>query len=138
MSYVAAGAASGILMASVFMAVAPIILFVLAKDPAPLFRAFLDKISPLALMMGSVVLGFPVWGLVGAVVGLLYWASTEAVPGGGMGSPNLLYTVAVVVVALAVAVPLGLMLRRVAPGIAVLTLTFVGLFGWLLPFLAGR
>ena len=138
MSYVAAGAVSGVLMASVFMGVVPVILFVLAKEPSPRFRAFLDRVSPMSLMMGSVVLGFPVWGIIGAVIGLLYWASTEAVPGGGMGSPNLLYTLAIAVVAAAVAVPLALLLRRVAIGLALLALTFLGIFGWLLPYLAGR
>ena len=70
------------------------------------------------------------------MIGLLYWASTEAVPSGGMGSPNLVYTLAIVAVALAFAVPLVMLLKRVAIGLAVLTLTFVGVFGWVLPFLA--
>ena len=68
----------------------------------------------------------------------LYWAGTEAVPGGGLGAANLLSTMAIVLVGAAMATPLFLMLRRVAVGTAILALTFVGIFGWLLPFLATR
>mgnify|MGYP001276016655 CR=1 FL=1 len=138
MSYVVAGAASGILMASVFVAVVPVMLFVMARDPSPLFRAFLERVSPMPLMIGTVVLGYPVWSLTGVAIGTLYWAGTEAVPGGGLGASNLASTLAIVLVGAATAVPLFLLLRRVAIGTAILTLAFVGLFGWLLPFLATR
>ena len=138
MSYVVAGAANGILMASVFVAVVPVMLFVMARDPSPLFRAFLDRVSPMPLMMGTVVLGYPIWSVIGVAIGTLYWAGTEAVPGGGLGAANLLSTMAIVLVGAAMATPLFLMLRRVAVGTAILALTFVGIFGWLLPFLATR
>ena len=48
-----------------------------------------------------------------------------------------LYTPAVVLAAILFAAPPALLLRRVAIGIGALTLTFIGVFGWVLPFLAG-
>jgi hypothetical protein len=70
------------------------------------------------------------------VAGLLYRISDAEAPGGGLGSPNLVFTVAMLVVAIMMATPLAILLRRVAPGVAAMTLLFVGIFGWLLPFMA--
>ena len=86
--------------------------------------------------MGVVVLAYPVWGGVGAVAGLLFWVSQREAPGGGLGSSNLVFTLAIVVVAAMLAAPLGLLLRRVVAGVLALAVAFMGLFGWLLPFLA--
>ena len=136
MSYVIAGATTGLLMASVFVGVGPIMLFSLARDPSPFMRAMLERVSPMPLMIALVILAYPTWGLVGAALGLVYRASTVEAPGGGLGSPNLLYTVSVVAGALVMALPIAFLLRRVAVGVAALTLIFAGLFGWLLPFFA--
>jgi hypothetical protein len=124
-------------MASVFVAVGPIMLFALAKDPSPFYRSLLEKVSPMALMMSLVVLAFPTWAVVGAAIGLVYRESTTGTPGGEMGSTNLAYTLAIVAVGVVGAAPVALLLRRVVVGVAVLTLTFVGVFGWFLPFFAG-
>ena len=136
MSYAIAGATIGLLMASVVVGVGPIMLFALARDPSPFLRSMLEKVSPMALIMALVVLAYPTWGVVGAALGLLYRASTVEAPGGGLGSPNLVYTLAIVAVALVMALPIAFLLRRVVVGVAALTLTFAGLFGWLLPFFA--
>jgi len=136
MTYLIAGATSGLLMASVFVTAGPIMLFALAKDPSPFFRSLLDKVSPMALMMSLVVLAFPTWAVVGAAIGLVYRASITETPGGGMGSPNLAYTLAIVAVGVVGAAPIALLLRRVVVGVAVLTVTFIGVFGWLLPLFA--
>ena len=132
MSYAIAGAASGLLMASVFTAVAPIMLFVLAKEPPPWFRATLGRVPPMTLMMGVAVLAFPAWAILGAAIGLVY----RAMGADGAVDPDL-YTPAVVLAAILFAAPPALLLRRVAVGIGALTLTFVGVFGWVLPLLAG-
>ena len=136
MSYVIAGATTGLLMASIVIGVGPIMIFSLARDPSPLMRAMLKRVSPMPLMMTLVVLAYPTLGVIGAALGLVYKASTVEAPGGGLGSPNLVYTMAIVVVAVVMALPIAFLLRRVAVGIAALTLAFAGLFGWLLPFFA--
>ncbi len=138
MSDVIAGAISGLVLAAVSIAVGPVILFTLATDPPPPYRALLERIKPMTLMMGMMVLAYPVWTLVGVVLGLLYRATESAAPGGGLGSPNLAYTIAVLVGAATAAVPIAMFLRRVAVWLAALGVVFVGAFGWLLPHLAVR
>ena len=136
MTYLIAGATSGLLVASVFVTAGSIMLFALAKNPSPLSRSLMDKVSPMVLMISLTVLAFLAWTVLGAAIGLVYRASTTEIPGSGMGSPNLTYTLAIVAVGVVGAAPIALLLRRVVVGVAVLTLTFVGVFGWLLPFFA--
>ena len=137
MSYVLSGAVSGLAMASVFVTVGSLMLFFMVKDPPPTLRTFLDKARPMTLTMGLVVLAYPLWSILGAAMGLLYRASSEHSPAAGLGSPNLVFSMAVAIVAVAGALPLALLLKRAAVGVAALTLTFAGVFGWLLPLLAG-
>ena len=134
MSYAIAGAASGLLMASVFIAVVPVMLFVLAKEPSPWFRTLLGGVSPMVLMMGVVVLAFPAWTILGAAIGLLYRAMSSGAD--GAAAPGL-YTATVVLASVLLAAPPALLLRRVAVGVGALTLMFIGVFGWVLPLLAG-
>ena len=137
MSDLIAGAASGLLMASVFVGVTPIMLFFLAKDPSPFLRSVLDKVPPIAITMALVVLAYPTWSVIGAIIGVLYRVSATEAPGGGIGSPNLAFTLSITVAAVMMAAPLMFLLRRVVLGVAALALTFAGVFGWLLPLLAG-
>jgi hypothetical protein len=135
-SYVIAGTFSGLLMASVTAALGPIMLFSLAKDPTPFFKALLDRVPPIYMTLALVVMAYPAWTLVGAVAGILYRVSLEQVPGGGLGSPNMVFTTAIVVVAIMLVTPLALLIRRVIAGLAAMTAIFIGVFGWLLPFMA--
>ena len=136
MSYLIAGAFSGLLMASVTAAFGPIMLFSLAKDPTPIFRAILNRVPPIYMTLGLVVLTYPAWTVAGGAAGLLYRVSLEQLPGKGLGSPNLAFTIAIVVVAIMLVTPVALLLRRVIAGLAAMTVIFIGVFGWLLPFMA--
>ena len=138
MSYVVAGVLSGLCMASVFGALGPIMLFFLTKDPPRALRAIMGRVTPCGLTMGLVVLAYPAWVVVGVAIGLLYMGSAEHVPAGGVGSPNLLFSSVVTVVALATGGLLAVVFKRVVAGVAALAVTFVGVFGWLLPLLAVR
>ena len=137
MSYVLAGTFGGVLMASLSTTVGSLMLFFLTKDSPPWFAALEDRLSPMRMTMGLVVLGYPIWGILGGMLGILYWASTEAAPAGGLGSPNLVFTVLVVVAAAAAVTPFVALLRRVVAGFVALALCFAGIFGWLVPHMAG-
>ena len=133
---VVAGAASGMLMASVFVGAGVIMLFVLVKDPPPGMGPLLESLSPSSLALAGSVLAYPTWGIIGVVMGLLYQISIEQAPGGGIGSPNLVFTIGVVVVSAIMAAPFVILLWRVVPGVLAITVSFMGLFGWFMPFFA--
>ncbi len=135
-SDVIAGIFSGLLMAAVTVLVGPIILFQMSKNPSPWFQALLRRVHPIYVTMGLVVIAYPTWTLVGAVVGILYGATFKETTIGGLGSPHLVYTVAIVIILVMMAAPFALLLRSARLGIAVTMLVIASIFGWLLPFLA--
>ena len=137
MSAAVAGATAGIFMASVFVCIAPLMLFFISRDPPRFLQGLLVRLPPLAVMMILVILSYPVWVLIGFVIGVFYGANTSESTGSGIGSPNMAYTLAVVGVGVVVAAPLVVLLRKVIVGLTAVVFSFIGIFGWLLPFLAG-
>ena len=130
-----AGAAAGLVFMLLFVAVAPVMVFSLARDTESRAGAFVRRVNPTTLMLGLVVLAYPTWTLLGGLLGLLYRLSVQQAPGSGLGSGNLVYTFALVVATLIGAVPGVLLLRRVASGVVAIAVAFMGIYGWLLPFL---
>ena len=126
----------GLLMASVFIALGEMMLFFIVKKRPPELRFLLDTIPPSSMAMGIVGIAYPAWGGIGAVTAVLYQSSLNEVPGGGIGSPNMVFTLAIVVVSVLMAAPFFVLLRSVLPWVVALTLIFVGLFGWFLPYFA--
>lgn len=100
--------------------------------PPEVPSAFLLVPVSLFAFLGLTALGM-VWGA------LYRYVATEA-PGGGLGSPNLAFTLLFVLIPAAAAlVFIGVYRRRVPGWITVsLVLTFVVAFGWIMPFLAER
>lgn len=131
-----AGAASGAFMASVFVTLGVFMTFELVKDPPPGAAAWLARFPPGGAVMAVVVLAYPVWGAVGILMGLLFLALQNGMPGGGLGSPNMAYSLGVAAATALLAWPVVLLLRRVWQGVVGIALASVAIFGWLLPFLA--
>ena len=136
MSYIIAGAVGGTLMASVFMAVAPVMLFVIAKHPSPKLAAILYRVPVRLIMIGTVVIGYPIWALLGAGIGLLCWGIAESRPDQSLGNSHLLFATVITGMGAAIAYPFILALKKVLVGTILLALVFVVIFGWLVPFLA--
>ena len=81
-----AGAAAGLIYMLVFVAVAPMMVFSLARDSDSRAGAFVRRVNPTTLMLGMVVVAYPVWTLFGGTLGLLYRLGTQVTPGSGLGS----------------------------------------------------
>ena len=136
MSAIVAGAAGGLLVASVFICAAMMMLFALVRDAPPGFRPILQRFPPGRLALSVTFLAYPTWGVIGVVMGVLYNISVEQAPGSGMGSPNLVFTAAVLVVTAMLAAPFVLLLRRVMAGVLAIAIAAIGVFGWFLPYFA--
>ena len=126
----------GLLMASVFIALGEMMLFFIVKNRPPELQFILDTMSPSSMAIGIVALAYPVWGAIGAVNGVLYQISLNETPGSGIGSPNMVFTLAIVIVSVLMAAPFFVLFRSVLPWVVALTLVFIGLFGWFLPYFA--
>ena len=137
MNEVISGAASGFLMAVVFIGVAAVMMVSLTKDPPPMLKRLWEHVHPVNFAMPVAFLSLALWGLVGVISGLLYRISLQEAPGAGLGSANMVYTLGVVLVTAAVAPPLLYLLRRSIRELLIIMLAFVGIFGWFLPFFSG-
>ena len=136
MTEVFTGAMIGLLMASLFITAGMLTLFFLMKDPPPGFQSVFEAIPPAKIALSIVAVSYPFWAGVGGMLGLLYRVSIEQLPGGGIGSPNFVFTIAVVGVAVMSAIPfvVFLMKSRAVIGVLSITFLFMGVFGWLLPY----
>ncbi len=131
-----AALASGALMAKVFISVWCVSAFFLLKDPPPAVAALTTRFPPGSMVMGVVVAAYPIWGVVALALAFLFLALQNALPGAGLGSPNAAYSVGVSLASALIAAPLAIAFRLVWRGIAATALASIGIFGWLLPFLA--
>ena len=128
MTYVIAGVTSGLLMASSFVVLGPLILFFISKNPTPRFQIILEKVTPLRLVMGVIILSYPFWTIVGIVLALGF----ALVSGNGFDFGYVIY---IVIISALVFVPLGLLLRKVLWGVVTLASMFIIIFGYILPWL---
>lgn len=131
-----AGMTLGMLMASVFICTVALILFFMMKNGSPSAGRLIENRSPTIVGLGAVAVAYPTWAAIGGLCGVLYRISLEQAPGGGLGSPNLVYTLGVAVAVLLLAAPMAVLLRRAVAGVAIITLAAIGVFGWFLPYYA--
>jgi hypothetical protein len=108
-----------------------------ARSRVPyLAQAIAPNISPVMLAVPISILGFLTWTMFGMILGLAYGVSLDRLGGGGLGSPNWTFSLAVL---LAGSAFLSLVLyawRRLPWQALVLAGAFVALFGWAMPYLA--
>ena len=128
-----AGAFSGLVMASVCGVVMPIVLFRLFMHEIPLVQSFRVRVSPMVVMIGVVVLSYPLWILVGILLSLLYMLSVSSAG----ESAIIAYHVVTLSIALAAVMPVTILLRRMPIALISLALIFIADFSLLLPVLVG-
>jgi len=108
-----------------------------ARSRVPyLAKAIAPNISAVALTVPISLLAFLIWTAIGMVLGLLYRGAEQNIPQGGLGSPNLLYTALVLSFGTSALMIIALGLRRLPWQVLVVEVTFVGGFGWAMPYLA--
>ena len=130
------GAVLGMLMASIFITVSMISLFLVLKNRRERMMPVMEKYPPMTIAMGVVALSYPTWAVLGGTFALLYRVSLEQAPGSGVGSPNLAYTLAILGMAVLLAAPLAILFRRMLIGVLAIALSFIAIFGWFLPYFA--
>lgn len=136
MEEVFAGFVTGYIMALIFTGLAALML-VEARSRLPyLAKAIAANISAVALTVPISLIAFLLWTAIGMFLGLLYRYTLEEAPGGGLGSPNLLYTVLIISFGGLTLTAVVAAFRRLPWQVAAMGLSFIALFGWVLPRLA--
>jgi hypothetical protein len=136
MEEVFSGFVCGFVMSIV--ATPPFSLWVLrSRDDIPFIRNAVPQGMPLTLLSIPIAsFFFLVWTGLGLVFGMLLIAVNDSHPQGGLGSPNLLFTVIVLSTAVIVFSPLFVLVRSARRLSLFLAITYVALFGWATPILA--
>jgi len=108
-----------------------------SRDDIPFIRNAVPKGMPLTLLSIPIAsFFFLIWTELGLVFGMLLIAANNAHPQGGLGSPNLLFTVIVLSTAVIVFSPFFVLVRSARRLALFLALTYIALFGWATPILA--
>lgn len=81
-------------------------------------------------------IAFLLWTALGIVFGMMLILMERATSQGGLGSPNLLFTLIILVIALIIFLPPFLLLPSARRLVLFLAVCFIGLFGWATPYLA--
>ena len=95
---------------------------------------FPDNATLPAAFAGVALVAQTGWGIVGLVFGAIYWALRDT--GGGLGSPSLAFTIAVLVFAIGGAVAAWTVQPAWKRRVLVSAIFFAVVFGWFLPHLA--
>ncbi|UCH87271.1 MAG: hypothetical protein JSU97_02450 [Dehalococcoidia bacterium] len=136
MEEVFAGFVTGYGMALIFTGLAALML-VEARSRVPfLAKAIAPNISAIALTVPISLIAFLLWTAIGMLLGLFYRYTLEEAPVGGLGSPNLLYTVLIIIFGGLTLTTVVAAFRRLPWQVAAMGLSFIALFGWVLPRLA--
>ena len=136
MAEVFSGFVVGYAFSLLFTGVAAVML-IEARGRVPyLAKAIAPNIGAVQLAVPISILAFLAWTLVGLLLGLAYRAARLNLAGGGLGSPNWPFTLAML---MATVVFLAIVLyawRRVPWRVLLMALAFAGMFGWAMPHLA--
>ncbi len=119
-----------------FTAVAAVMIIEARSDLPYLAKAIAPNISAIQLAVPVSLLAFLWWTLAGLLLGFLYRAARLNLAGGGLGSPNWPFTLAVLLAAIAFLGVVYYAWRRVRRSVLLTTVAFVGMFGWGMPHLA--
>lgn len=109
-----------------------------ARDSA-LVERWIAREVPATLLAVPVFAGaVVVWTLIGLGAGVIYEVADMAARPDGLGSPSAAFTIAAAALGIAPALLLGIIQPRLWWLWGAHAAAFAGLFGWLLPHLAGR
>lgn len=131
-----AGLASGALMGVIFVGIAASAVIARPEAAARLatasFRGMSTVKSSTLGALATVVAGM----LIGAIIGLVHFAVSAAIPAPGLGSPTAAYTVGIVALSFVIGLAAALWRRPYAWPALAASLSLAAVFGWLLPWLA--
>jgi glucan phosphoethanolaminetransferase (alkaline phosphatase superfamily) len=136
MEEVFAGFVSGYIMALIFSGLIALMVVERRSRIPYLAKVIAPNISAAALAVPISLIAFLLWTAIGMLLGLLYRYTLQEAPGGGLGSPNLLYTLLIISFAGLILTAIVAAFRRLPWQVGMIGLSFIVLFGWVLPLLA--
>jgi hypothetical protein len=135
-SEVFAGFICGYVLALVSAPLAAILMVRARPRPPLLARAIPEQTPVVALTVVLFWFAFLLWTALGMILGLILMGFEDRMPEGGLGSPSLAFTLFVVFWSAVAFTPMAILLRSSRRYVIVTAVIFLGIFGWLMPYLA--
>ena len=136
MSEVLAGLVCGYALALVSAPLLAIVMLRMRSRVRFLALAVPEQAPLVALGVVLFWFAFLLWTALGMVFGLALAGFNDRLPDGGLGSPNLAFTLFTLFWAVVAFTPMALPLRAARRQVVALAVVFAGVFGWLMPYLA--
>ncbi|MFC1974169.1 hypothetical protein ACFLU2_02315 [Chloroflexota bacterium] len=133
---VLAGLICGLIMGLIFLGAGIAILFFNPDLAKRIAERLPSNISPNLVMLFYVIAVPPFWGLLGVLAGLIYRVVNDSFPNGGMGSPNFVFTLAILSLTLVTLSLFTLIRRKMLWLPLIIGIAFTGIFGWIIPLLS--
>jgi len=137
MGYVIAGIASGFLMSSLFICTVSITMFNSLKDTKFSSSTSPTRFNPSKIMILVTLISFPLWGIIGVILGILYAISDNQIPLDWWARPNIIFAAGIMVLTAVMITPFIILLKNFRAGIMITSVCFMASYGWLLPELVG-
>ena len=136
MNYLIAGAAVGLLLASVWITWFCLSFFMLYKRGSLFVTNLLNNQAPSKIIFPFIILINPTAVGLGVMFSYIFAIFEKAYPESGLLSPNLFYSVMILFLSVVLFTPLLYLARGIRALILGAMLSFVLSFGWLIPYLA--
>ncbi len=136
MREVAAGFICGFVLS--IIAAPPFAIWILSvREHMPFVRNVVPEGMPITLLSVPIVsFFFLLWTALGIIFGLVLFALDDSHVTGALGSPNIRYTVIVIISGFIVFSPFFILSRSARRFFLFLTVSYIVLYGWLTPIIA--
>ena len=136
MDTIIAGAASGLLFASLSIAFGCFAIFVMYRNEVHGIQDIFNILAPSKIILSSIMVWNPTCVVLGIMFALLFQFLSDTSPGSGILSPNMFYTFFVIGISILLALICHRFLIIVLRPMLGIVTVFLLIFGWLIPYLA--
>ena len=136
MDTVIAGAASGLLFASMSTAFGCFAIFVMYRNEVQSVVDIFNTSTPSKIIVSFLIVWNPTCAAIGLMFALLFQYLSEISPGTGIFSPNLFYTFTIIGLSILLLIACWQFLNVIFRPMLGIVTCFLLIFGWLLPYLA--
>jgi len=129
------GSTCGIIIGLLVIGITPIMIISQKDTPANLNDYLKTHSSLTSLFLPITFLIQIIFTFIGLILGFVYSFLGSSIAEAGLGSPSYIFTLGIMLISLIIFAPILVFLRSMWKGILILHLSFVGIFGWLLPYI---
>ena len=136
MDTIIAGAASGLLFASMSIAFGCFAIFVMYRNRVRAIQDMFKTSAPSKIILSSIMVWNPTCVVLGVMFAILFQYLSDVRPEPGILSPNMFYTFFVISISVLLILICHRFLTIVFRPMLGIVVVFLLIFGWLIPYLA--